>query len=84
MTAIPSVYSGGIGLPSPVQGAYLKGRNRSSDAERESFMNWYRRRQERKAAARAARLLVALNSLAGARPQAAPRAGKASLGTAAR
>jgi hypothetical protein len=47
-------------------------------------MHWYRRRQERKAAARAARLLVALNSLAGARPQAAPRAGKASLGTAAR
>jgi hypothetical protein len=32
-------------------------------------MAWYRRRQERKAAARAARLLVALNSLAGGRHQ---------------
>jgi hypothetical protein len=32
-------------------------------------MAWYRRRQERKAAARAARLLVALNSLAGGRSQ---------------
>jgi hypothetical protein len=45
-------------------------------------MHWYKRRQERRAAARAARLLVALNSLAGGRPHTAPRAGKASLGTA--
>jgi hypothetical protein len=45
-------------------------------------MHWYRRRQERKAAARAARLLVALNSLAGGRRQPAQHARKASLGTA--
>jgi len=44
-------------------------------------MTWYRRRQERRAAARAARLLVALNSLAGgrARPQ---RARRSSVGIA--
>jgi hypothetical protein len=32
-------------------------------------MTWYRRRKERQAAARAARLLVALNSFAGGRPR---------------
>ena len=44
-------------------------------------MHWYRRRKERRAAARAARLLLALDALAGPRPQAAPRR-RASLGTA--
>ncbi len=32
-------------------------------------MAWYRRRQERRAAARAARLLLALNSRAAGRPR---------------
>jgi hypothetical protein len=44
-------------------------------------MTWYRHRQERRAAARAARLLVALNSLAGGRPQ-PRRVRRASLGPA--
>jgi hypothetical protein len=44
-------------------------------------MAWYRRRQERKAAARAARLLLALNALAGGRPQ-PQRARRASIGVA--
>jgi hypothetical protein len=42
-------------------------------------MHWYRRRKERRAAVRAARLLLALNALAGPRPQPARRA---SVGTA--
>jgi hypothetical protein len=45
-------------------------------------MHWYRRRQERRAAVRAARLLLALNALAGARPQGAPAVRRASVGTA--
>jgi hypothetical protein len=44
-------------------------------------MAWYRRRQERKAAARAARLLVALNALAGGRPR-PQRVRRASVGAA--
>jgi hypothetical protein len=44
-------------------------------------MAWYRRRQERRAAARAARLLLALNALAAGRPR--PReARRASVGVA--
>jgi hypothetical protein len=42
-------------------------------------MAWIRRRQERRAALRAARMLVALGSLAGERPE-RRRAARASLG----
>ncbi|MFL5966930.1 MAG: hypothetical protein ACJ747_10300 [Gaiellaceae bacterium] len=44
-------------------------------------MAWIRRRRERKAALRAARMLLALQDLAGSRP-AARRSARASLGTA--
>jgi hypothetical protein len=44
-------------------------------------MHWYRRRQERKAAARAARLILALDALSGSRPK-ARRVRRASLGHA--
>jgi hypothetical protein len=47
----------------------------------EPSMAWYRRRQERRAAARAARLLLALDQLAGGRP-APRRVRRASLGAA--
>jgi hypothetical protein len=43
-------------------------------------MSWYRRRQERKAAVRAARLLLALDELAGTRRLARKRLRRASLG----
>jgi len=43
-------------------------------------MAWIRRRQERKAARRAARLLLALDDLAGARRILPRRAARASLG----
>ena len=55
--------------PSPVSGRLLKGRRRRSDGEGDSPMGWYRRRQERKAAVRAARLMVALNECASSRPR---------------
>ena len=42
-------------------------------------MHWYRRRQERKAAARAARLILALDALSGSRPKVRP-VRRASLG----
>lgn len=44
-------------------------------------MHWYRRRQERKAATRAARLIVALDALSGSRPR-PRRVRRASLGHA--
>jgi hypothetical protein len=44
-------------------------------------MHWYRRRQERKAAARAARLILALDALSGSRPK-VRRVRRASLGHA--
>jgi hypothetical protein len=44
-------------------------------------MAWYRRRQERRAAARAARFLVVLNDLAATRPRPA-RVRRASIGAA--
>jgi hypothetical protein len=72
----------GYQAPSPIPVAYLKGRNRRSDAERESFMHWYRRRKERRAAVRAARLLLALDALAGTRPGRPQRVGRASVGAA--
>jgi hypothetical protein len=59
--------------------AYLKGRKQRSDAEHVPFMTWYRRRQERRAAARAARLLVALDRLAASRGR-PRRTHRASLG----
>ena len=45
-------------------------------------MHWYRRRKERKAAVRAARLLLALDALAGPRPLRPQRVRRASVGTA--
>jgi hypothetical protein len=45
-------------------------------------MAWFRRRHERRAAARAARLLLALDSLAGGRAQPRRNVRRASLGTA--
>jgi hypothetical protein len=45
-------------------------------------MAWIRRRNERKAARRAARLLVALDDLAGARSLSRKRLARASLGAA--
>jgi hypothetical protein len=45
-------------------------------------MRWYRRRQERKAATRAARLIVALDALSGSRPRPSPGRRRASLGHA--
>jgi len=44
-------------------------------------MAWYRRRQERRAAARAARLLLALDAIASGRPR-PQRARRASVGVA--
>jgi hypothetical protein len=44
-------------------------------------MRWYRRRQERKAALRAARLIVALDALCSTRPEPG-RVRRASLGPA--
>ena len=44
-------------------------------------MHWYRHRKERRAAVRAARLLLALNALAGPRPQRARPVRRASVGT---
>jgi hypothetical protein len=44
-------------------------------------MRWYKRRQERRATARAARLLLMLDSLAGARTR-PRRARRASVGAA--
>ena len=76
------MYSGNIWLPPPSQWPYLKGRNLRSDAEREPFMHWYRRRKERRAAVRAARLLVTLDALAGRRPQQTQRVRRASVGAA--
>jgi hypothetical protein len=76
----PSVLRG-ILAPSPVPGLYLKGRKRRSDGESDSFMRWYRRRQERKAALRAARLIVALDALCSTRPE-PRRVRRASLGPA--
>jgi hypothetical protein len=55
--------------PSPISVPCLKWRNAGSDEERDSPMAWYRRRQERKAAERAARLLLALNACASRRPR---------------
>src|SRR5439155_5888132 len=51
----------GSGPPSPLSVASLKGRKWRSDDEGVPSMTWYRRRQERRAAARAARVLVALD-----------------------
>src|SRR6266851_1073016 len=67
--------------PSPVSGAYLKGRNPRSDAEKVPVMHWYRRRKERRAAVRAARLLLALDSLAGHRSQRRRHVRRAYVGT---
>jgi hypothetical protein len=58
--------------------AHLKGRNVRTDAEHVPSMTWYRRRQERRAAARAARLMVALDALAGSRPK-PPRVRRSSV-----
>lgn len=64
-----SVYSARFLPPSPVSGAYLKWRNGRSDGERELPVAWYRRRQERRTAERAARLLLALNACASSHPR---------------
>jgi hypothetical protein len=45
-------------------------------------MHWYRRQKERRAAVRAARLLLALNALAKPRPLRPQRVRRASVGTA--
>jgi hypothetical protein len=45
-------------------------------------MSWFKRRQERRAAARAARLLLALDTLAGSRAQTRRTVRRASLGAA--
>src|SRR4051794_4296137 len=70
--------------PSLDSGAYLKRRNGRSDEERKLPMAWYRRRQERKATARAARLLVALNACASSRPRTSPAGTRLGLSASAR